>query len=158
MTVEMVKPISEKIIFRPGTIEDAERMWEIDQACFDPGISYPIEIFYYHLLINRDPSFVAIDEDRIIGFILTSKAARSTSLLVTIDIMEGWRRQRLGAKLMELAEKAQKKRGCRIVTLQVDVGNKGAIGFYDKMGYTKKKQLRNYYGPGRDAFLYSKEI
>lgn len=156
ITVEIKS--AEKIIFRPGTIEDAQRMWEIDQSCFEPGISYPVEIFYYHLLINRDPSFVAVDDGQIIGFILTSKSVKATSLLVTIDVMEGWRRQRLGAKLMELAEEAQKKRGCRIIKLQVDVKNQAAIRFYDKMGYTKNKQLRGYYGPGRDAFLYSKEI
>lgn len=149
---------AEKISFRPGTIEDAERMWEIDQACFEPGISYTIEIFYYHLLINRDPSFVAVDDGRIIGFILTSQTARANGLLVTIDIMEGWRRRGLGAKLLEFAERAQKRRGCRVIKLQVGVENSGAIGFYEKMGYVKKKLLRNYYGTALDAFLYSKEI
>jgi len=156
--IEVELKAAEKISFRPGTIKDAQRMWDIDQACFEPGISYPVEIFYYHLLINRDPSFVAVDDGRIIGFILTSKTAKATGLLVTIDIMEGWRRQRLGTKLLEIAEQAQKKRGCRTIKLQVDVENQAAIGFYDKMGYTMKKQLRSYYGPGRDAFLYSKEI
>jgi len=149
---------AEKISFRPGTIEDAQRMCEIDRACFEPFIAYPVEVFYYHLLIKRDPSFVAIDDGRIIGFILTSKTARANGLLVTIDILDGRRREGIGAKLLELAEHAQKKRGCRKIQLQVSVENSAAIGFYEKMGYVKKKQLRNYYGPGRDGFLYSKEI
>ncbi|MFQ5433026.1 MAG: GNAT family N-acetyltransferase, partial [Nitrospinota bacterium] len=114
---------AEKISFRPGNLKDAQRMCEIDRACFEPGISYTIEIFYYHLLINRDPSFVAVHDGRIVGFILTSRSAKATSLLVTIDIMEGWRRQGLGTKLLQIAEQAQKKRGCRTIKLQVDVEN-----------------------------------
>ncbi len=156
--IETQVKAAEKISFRPGTVKDAQRMWEIDQACFEPGISYTIEIFYYHLLINRDPSFVAVDDGQIIGFILTSKTEKATGLLVTIDILEGYRRRGLGAKLLEIAEQAQKKRGCRTIKLQVDVKNRAAIGFYTEMGYVKKKHLRDYYGPGRDAFLYSKDI
>ena len=122
--IEAELKAAEKISFRPGTVKDAQRMWDIDQACFEPGISYTIEIFYYHLLINRDPSFVAVEDGRIIGFILTSKTAKATGVVVTIDILEGWRRQRLGAKLLEIAEQAQKKRGCRTIILQVDVENR----------------------------------
>jgi len=156
--IEVELKTAKNISIRPGTIKDAGRMWDIDQACFEPGISYTIEIFYYHLLINRDPSFVAVDDGRIIGFILTSKTAKATGLLVTIDIMEGWRRRGFGTKLLEIAEQAQKKRGCRTIKLQVGVENQAAIRFYAEMGYAKKKHLRSYYGPGRDAFLYSKEI
>jgi ribosomal-protein-alanine N-acetyltransferase len=158
MTVNQVTPAAGKISIRPAKPKDAYRMWEIDQACFEPGIAYSMEIFYYHLLITRDPSFVAIDEGQIIGFVLTSKTGRTGGLLVTIDILDGWRRRGLGARLMALAENAQRRRGCLSIQLQVAVENRPAIEFYEKLGYQKKKFLRGYYSPGKNGYLFSKAI
>ena len=158
MTVKQLKTQGRKISIRAGRPGDAARMWEIDQACFEPGVAYPMDIFYYHLMITRDPSFVALDDGEIIGFVLTAKAGRSKGIIVTIDILDGWRRQGMGARLMTFAENSFKRRGCGSVQLQVAVDNNAAIGFYEKMGYKKKKLLRDYYGPGKNGRLFSKLI
>ncbi len=153
-----LKTATQIINIRPATLGDAQRMWDIDQTCFEPGVAYPMDIFYYHLLITRDPSFVAVDEGEIIGFVLTSKNGRTRGLLVTIDILTGWRRQSIGTRLMELAERAQRRRGCRSIQLQVAVENVPAIEFYTKLGYRKKRLLRDYYGSGKNGYLFSKEL
>lgn len=158
MTVKQLKAQGRKISIRAGRPGDAARMWEIDQACFEPGVAYPMDIFYYHLMITRDPAYVAVAGDVIIGFVLTSKAGRLKGIIVTIDILDGWRRQGLGSSLMNFAENSFKRRGCGSVQLQVAVDNNAAIGFYEKMGYKRKKLLRDYYGPGKDGRLFSKRI
>jgi ribosomal protein S18 acetylase RimI-like enzyme len=146
-----------KPTFRPASGEDINFMWEIDQLCFDSDLAYPADIFYFHLLVNRDPAFVAQDEaGKIVGFIMTSMEPRKTGSIITIDVMPDWRGKGVGKKLMGLAEEELKTRGAKKIILQTAVDNIDAIGFYKKLGYKEKKRIKDYYSAGKDAFLFEK--
>lgn len=149
--------ITEEVTFRPAEGADINVMWEIDQLCFDSDLAYPADIFYFHLLVNRDPAFVAQDKDgKIVGFVMTAMKERKTGTIVTIDVMSGWRGKGMGTKLMGLAEAALTGRGAKKITLQTSVENTGAMKFYEKLGYENKKKIRDYYVKGKDAFLFEK--
>jgi ribosomal-protein-alanine N-acetyltransferase len=125
--------------------------------CFDSDLAYPVDIFYFHLLVNRDPAFVAQDESgNIVGFIMTSMESRKTGSIITIDVMSDWRGKGAGKKLMTLAEDELKARGAKRMILQTSVDNAVAIGFYEKLGYQMKKRIKDYYSAGKDAFLFEK--
>lgn len=147
----------ESITTRSAVVEDIRAMWEIDQKCFEPCVAYAIDVFYYHLLATGDPAFVALDNsETVVGFILTSKKARGRGQIVTIDVLQGWRRVGIGAKLMALAERALFLRGVTSLELQVAADNKAAIEFYSKLDYRRKRLLKHYYGSGKNAYLYVK--
>ncbi len=147
------------ITIRPAIALDVRQMWEIDQACFDPDIAYSMDIFYLHLLVNRDPAFVACESSgKIVGFLLTSQDKRRGGQVVTIDILPPWRRQGLGSKLIKLGEEAMRGRGAKKMALQTDVGNASAISFYGKHGYKNVKTLKNYYSHGKHAYQFEKPL
>lgn len=146
------------ITIRPADSADTKRMWEIDQACFDPDIAYPIDFIYYHLLVLRDPAFCAWDGETMAGFVLTEMGERREGCIVTIDLIETYRRRGLGSRLIGMAERALAERGARKMVLQVAVENESAIAFYEKQGYVRGRLLKNYYGKKKDAWRCEKPV
>lgn len=145
------------LTYRPADGADIKTMWEIDQLCFEPDLAYPEDVFYYHLLVNGDPAFVAQDKaGKIAGFVMTALEGRGTGTIVTIDIVERWRGKGVGTKLMGIAESALAGRGAKKITLQTSVDNDVGVRFYEKLGYVNKKRIRDYYVKGKDAFLFEK--
>jgi len=133
-------------------------MWRIDQVCFDEGIAFSPDIFFYHLLIKTDPAFVAVEGVKIVAFILTARERNNSGQIVTIDVLPAHRKRGIGRKLMELAENSLSEAGVKTIKLQSAVNNSVAISFYKKLDYTQKGLLKNYYGNSGDAFLFAKEI
>lgn len=147
-----------RVVIRKAGVEDIEKMWKIDQVCFDQDIAYTPDIFFYHMLIKCDPAFVAMDGGAVVGFVLTSRENSKTGIIVTIDVLPEQRMSGIGTSLMDRAEKAQADLGVKTISLQTPVDNEGAISFYLKRAYEKHGLVRGYYGSGRDAFLFIKNI
>jgi len=150
---------AETFSIRPAATRDINSMWEIDQACFEPDIAYSVDIFYFHLLVQRDPAFVAFDSGgKMAGFVMTSREARGKAMVVTIDILPPWRGKGLGSRLIVMAEEAMKTRGAKKMVLQTAVDNAPAMAFYEKHGYKNVKTLKDYYGKGKPAFQFEKPL
>ncbi|GMT41727.1 MAG: ribosomal-protein-alanine N-acetyltransferase RimI [bacterium] len=150
-------PASDSITIRRAEVDDIQAMWEIDRECFEPGVAYSIDIFYYYLLIDREPAFAALDGGKLAGFVLTSKTEQTAGQIITIDILPKWRRAGIGSKLMAVSEEALVQRGATVINLQVAADNGAAIEFYKKLGYRKENFIKNYYGNGKDAYLFIKK-
>lgn len=146
------------IAIRPAGSGDTKRMWEIDQLCFDPDIAYPIDFIYYHLLVLRDPAFCVWDGETMVGFVLTAMEERREGSIVTIDLIDQYRRRGIGSQLIGMAERALAERGARKIVLQVAVENESAIAFYEKHGYARGRLLKNYYGKKKDAWRHEKPV
>lgn len=54
------------------------------------------------------------------------------------------RKDGLGQKLLEASIRRGHARGARFVKLEADVGNEGAIAFYNRLGFTLKPEERLY--------------
>lgn len=139
---------------------DFSRLYEIDQQCFPPGISYSRrELAYY---INMRGTFTLIAETKgkkpqIAGFIVGQKQ-RDMGHVITIDTIEKFRRGGLGSLLMQAAEDRLKATGCYAVFLETAVDNAGAIAFYKRLGYFTLKTIPRYYQGKVDAFMMAKRI
>jgi ribosomal protein S18 acetylase RimI-like enzyme len=68
---------------------------------------------------------------------------------------EGYRRQGLGTKLLQTAEKEARRRGCRRAVLSTFSFQ--ARDFYEKLGYQVAGQLDDY-PPGQSFFWMVKEL
>lgn len=146
---------------RDFTTADFDRLYEIDQACFPPGISYTRrELAYY---MNLRGAFTLVAETarktpEIAGFIVGQKYPRGMGHIITIDTAEKFRRNGLGSLLMSAVEERLKAMGCHAVVLETAVDNAAAIAFYKRLGYFVLKTIPRYYQNRLDAFMMAKRI
>jgi ribosomal-protein-alanine N-acetyltransferase len=149
--------------FRRG---DFDALWEIDQKCFPPGISYSqMELLAY---MRRPRSFTLVaegvysgqphgNEVAPVGFIV-AEAGRTRGHIITIDVLEHARRSGLGTKLLTVAENRLWEMGCAVVLLETAVDNTAAMAFYKRHGYYLVKTVPRYYSTGVDAFVLKKDL
>ncbi len=146
---------------------DFEELWQIDQACFEPGISYSREELRRFIRARGAFTLVAqmqgaasgtleSEGAAISGFLIGQTDPRKNGHIVTIDVRESARRAGVGSRLMNVAEERLRGEGCQGIYLEVAVNNPAALGFYKRHGFTVLKTLPRYYQNGVDAFLMGK--
>jgi ribosomal-protein-alanine N-acetyltransferase len=139
-------------IYRPA---DFENLYRIDQACFPKGIAYGrIELKIY-LRSEGSHCLLAENAGSVAGFILIERTAEQAHI-ITLDVLEAYRRQKIGSLLLEAAEQEAASRGGRHMALETATANKPAIAFWKKHGYRQIATIENYYGHGLDAFEMQK--
>lgn len=163
--------------------EDFNIIWEIDQACFPPGISYSrYELSYYlrrsgaFSLIAESwieegntaesesaaseiaPSAAKVDGHEILGFLVAESNRRGVGHVITLDVRSGARKHGVGSQLLEAAETRLQSAKCNSVRLETAVDNVSALGFYKRHGYDVIKTIPRYYSNGVDALLLEKNL
>ena len=143
---------------------DFERLWQIDQQCFAPGISYSREELTYCIrrragftLVAQQSSTSAAGKSLIAAFIVVH-ALRGSGHVITIDVLPEARRHGVGSSLLHAAEARLGAARCNSVTLETAVDNTAALAFYRRHGYTVHKIMPRYYSNGVDAFRLSKDL
>ena len=139
--------------FRP---EDLETLYRIDQACFAPGISYPREALSEFIGNRRSRTWVAEETGEVAGFLIAERQAQGVAHIVTIDVLESWRRRRVGSSLMDAAEEWARDQKLVLVYLETAENNAPARNFYEARGYRKVDHVRNYYSDGASAWIMLK--
>lgn len=137
--------------------QDFESLFTIDQACYQPGIAYSRRDLRNYLHFPGADCLVAEAESQIAGFVLTAHDDR-WGHIITIDVLESYRRLGLGSTLLHEAERKLAATGVRQVTLETATNNASAIAFWKKHGYHTRGVLKNYYPGGVDAYCMLKAI
>jgi [ribosomal protein S18]-alanine N-acetyltransferase len=150
--------------------EDFDQLWQIDQECFAPGISYSRpELKAY---MRRRGSFTLVAEaeqgrERADGADGTRRTAvqgfivaygGSVGHIITIDVIAPARRSGLGSQLLTAAEDRLRAGGSRAVGLEAAVDNLPAIAFYKRHGYNVVATWPRYYSNGVDALVMRKQL
>jgi ribosomal-protein-alanine N-acetyltransferase len=91
----------------------------------------------------------------IAGFILTERYDESAHI-ITLDVLEKFRRHSIGSLLLRAAELEAASHGARTMYLETATTNKAAIALWKKHGYRENGTIRNYYGRGQHAFEMQK--
>jgi [ribosomal protein S18]-alanine N-acetyltransferase len=136
---------------------DFDRLYELDQKCFPPGIAYSrLELMHY---IRRQSAFTIIAEvdAEIAGFTI-GEHWHSKGHVITLDVGETFRRLGIGSKLMVECEDRFRKAGCGVSLLETAVNNGAAIAFYKRHGYVVVKTIPRYYEGLLDALLMGKKL
>jgi ribosomal-protein-alanine N-acetyltransferase len=141
--------------FRP---EDLETLYRIDQACFAPGISYSREALSEFIANRRSTTWIADEKGEVAGFLIAERQEHRAAHIVTIDVVEGWRRRRVGSLLMDAAEDWAREKGLVLVYLEAAENNAPARSFYEARGYRKVDHVRNYYSDGASAWIMLKRL
>jgi ribosomal protein S18 acetylase RimI-like enzyme len=92
-----------------------------------------------------------------VGFIV-AESGRPAGHIITIDVLDEWRRTGLGSRLIEAAEERLRAEGCKSVFLETAVDNAAALAFYKRHQYFLVKTLPRYYATGVDAFVLKKDL
>ena len=144
--------------------QDFTRLWEVDQLCFPPGISYTrYELSIY---IGRRDAFTLIAEsgspdeadENIVGFLVAEASRRHGGHIITIDVLADARKQGIGSALLKSAEIRIQAAGCRAVYLETAVDNVAAIAFYKRHRYDVVETVPRYYSNGLDALVLEKNL
>jgi [ribosomal protein S18]-alanine N-acetyltransferase len=141
--------------YRPA---DFETLWEIDQMCFQEGISYTRQELAFYIGQERAFALVGELEGRILGFVVADWDRQRQGHVVTIDVLAGARRSGLGSRLMAAAEKRLCALGCSTVFLETAVDNAAALAFYKRHGYSVVQTIPRYYLESIDALVLVKDL
>jgi ribosomal-protein-alanine N-acetyltransferase len=145
------------IQLRPYEPADFETVYRIDQECFPKGIAYGRTELKFYLRSEGSLCLLAEVSGDVAGFILTDQSAE-LGHVVTLDVLEAHRRQKLGSLLLENAEREAASRGGRLMVLETATTNKPAVAFWKQHGYREFGTIANYYGRGLDAFRMHKAL
>lgn len=145
------------ITLRPYRPSDFETLYQIDQACFRPGIAYGRFELKVYLALKGSQCLVAEENRNIAAFIVTS-LTHHTCHIITIDVLETHRRLGVGSQLLRAAETEAATRGVHRMVLETATDNKAVIAFWEKHGYRQLGIVRDYYGTGLNAFEMEKRL
>jgi ribosomal-protein-alanine N-acetyltransferase len=70
-----------------------------------------------------------------------------------VVVAPAYRRQGLALRMVRAGLLAVRHLGARLVMLEVEWTNLGAIALYQRLGFEQVRVRRDYYGPGRDALI-----
>src|SRR5262249_26350995 len=111
---------------------DFDRLWQIDQLCFPPGIAYSqMELTGF---IHRRNAITLVGEcqnaepaERVVGFVVAHPIRRKYGRILTLDILPQARRSGLATQLMNACEERLRALGCSEVYLETAVDNEPAL-------------------------------
>jgi ribosomal-protein-alanine N-acetyltransferase len=148
-----------KTIIRHASGTDFEVLLRIDAASFPADIAYDRTELSYFMNRKGAETLVLESGGEIAAFILFYIVeARKMATIVTLDVLEAFRRKGFASLLLKRAEEILHSHTAETVNLQVEVGNAAAIDCYRKHGFLPVRVLKEYYSNGRDAYLMVKTL
>ena len=150
------------LILRPYQPSDFDALLAMDQVCFPKSIAYGRREMKGYLQSEGSHCIVAEIpgpeiSGTIAGFILTERNAEIAHV-ITLDVLEQFRRQSIGSLLLEAAEQEAASHAVTSMYLETATTNKAAIALWKKHGYRETGTIKNYYGRGQNAFEMQKRL
>ncbi len=150
------------LILRPYQPSDFEALHAMDQVCFPKTIAYGRREMKSYLQVEGSHCIVAqfpdpANPEMIAGFILTERDAELAHI-ITLDVLEPYRRQSVASLLLQAAELEASSHGVTSMYLETATSNKAAIALWKKHGYRESATIENYYGRGQNAFEMLKQL
>jgi [ribosomal protein S18]-alanine N-acetyltransferase len=146
-----------KLQIRPMNIADIPNVYRIEKECFQ--YPWPKKEFFIELVRNRFAKyFVCTLDQQMVGFfglwVIIDEAH-----IANIAVRKVYRQTGIGSMMLEFGEHYASTQRCKIMILEVGVGNQEAIAFYEHRGYKKTHLRKNYYAHSfEDAYEMIKEL
>lgn len=157
--IALVPPLNARYDVRPLTMSHIDECWRLDQRCFSDGEAYSRDTFEYLLGSHESVSYRVVMQNGVMaGFVIGLLEPDHTGHITTIGIAPEHRRRRLASSLMETVEAGFRRRGVRIVRLEVRATNTSAQKLYLSLGYSVTQRLPKYYSNGGDGLLMVKSL
>ena len=145
------------IAIRQADPKDFPALFKLDQKCFPAGIAYSKTMLKHFMAQPGAECLVAVDENVIVGFILTEENP-PLGHVMTLDVAESHRRKGIGTLLLNESENNLRFRGVRTVLLETALTNEAGVAFWQRHGYRIEAVLKNYYPGHLDAYEMRKRL
>jgi ribosomal-protein-alanine N-acetyltransferase len=151
-------------VTRDYRASDFNRLWQIDQMCFPPGIAYTQMDLTGFITRRKAITLVAefAEGHELAGVIAgfaVAQPIRKIGRILTLDTLPEARGYGLATRLMQETEKRLRACGCEQVYLETAVDNEPALRLYQKLGYEVLRRLPLYYPThALDAYLMGKGL
>jgi len=148
------------IVVRRAESKDLDAIWEIEKECFTVE-AFTKEQIAYLLEAPSGISLVAQVDHEIAGFIIGLIHQNNKTRIChiyTIDVLTKHRRKGVASRLLNELEGVLIKRGVTTCYLEARTNNVAAQKLYQKHGYKKVKQLKDYYGKGTRGIRLKKDL
>ena len=127
------------------------------------------DYFYESLLAELPEAFIIAEVgEKRVGYIMCKTEFGFSNFkklgfvkkghVVSIAVIEEYRRKGIGNALVEESVNGIKLRNCDEFYLEVRCSNGDAVRLYEKMGFVIRQQLNTYYRDGEDAYLMAIEL
>jgi ribosomal-protein-alanine N-acetyltransferase len=151
------------IQYRKAVFSDLNEIYSVEKACFPGVYAYSKDLLRYFLERTDGWTIIALDSDRLIGFIMASAdASKGIGHIDTVDILPSYKRRGIAKILVKKIEDKIKSIGIKKIWLEVRTTNTPAMTLYKNSGYTIEKLLKGYYYypflDSRDAYRMVKHI
>ncbi len=151
------------IQYRTAVASDLNEIYNVEKACFLGVHAFSKDLLRYFLERTDGYAIIALDFDRLIGFIMASVDIRNgIGHIDTVDILPDYRRRGTARTLIKKMEDKMKSIRIKKIQLEVRITNTPAIDLYKNNGYTIEKLLKSYYFhpylDSRNAYRMVKEI
>jgi len=144
------------ILIRPFSPTDIPAVTKIVSESL--GETYPPSLYLTIHNLWRDGFLVLLEDDRIVGFASAVPAGAKVARILMLAISPRYRRRSLGLKLMSELTGSCISRGMDTVILEVRKGNREAITFYEKQGFSVYGEIQAFYSNGEGAFKMMKVL
>lgn len=147
------------ITIRKAKILDIPKLLEVENSCF----SYDqLSRRSFHWMIKKAHSIFLVLEHKgtLIGYgLVLINSGTSLARLYSICTLNEYQGLGLASKLLdELEKRAAEEESCAFMRLEVKANNKKAIKLYEKRGYLKFTEKKDYYDDGQSAWCFEKQI
>ena len=143
------------LVIRQGTLSDVQAIMALEQGSIEhPWESKSIET----LITDSNKTCLIAELDGTIAAYVGAESVLDESNIGNIVTHKDYRGRGIATRLFDALLKELKEQGIVKVFLEVEHDNAPAIALYEKSGFTEYGHRRDYYGPGKDAVLMSKEL
>lgn len=137
---------------------DLKALCALDRQCFPEKIAYPLETM--RETVERKGAFALVAEDSsgaIAGFVVAGRGSPRIGYIATLDVGPPFRRQGLGTRLMQAAEKRLTELRLWKIRLETATSNP-ALHLFEKLGYERVGTIERYYDDDSDAWVLEKPV
>ncbi|MCR5528991.1 MAG: ribosomal protein S18-alanine N-acetyltransferase [Saccharofermentans sp.] len=142
-------------MIRTAREEDVDNIVELEAECMPhPWVTDDIRS-----LVTDDKKYAIVaEEDGLIAGYVGASFVLDEAEIGNICVSSSYRRRGFASALLTELEKELKSSGVTVIFLEVESTNTGAIALYEREGFVMYNERKDYYGQGKDALLYRKEI
>lgn len=150
---EILERTEKLAVIRPMTENDIEALAELEKQCFSEPWS---ENGFREELVDKTARFYVLkSDDEILGYIGSNNILGEV-YITNVAVKSEHRKKGYGKRLMQYLITESLFENADFVTLEVRRSNANAISLYEKCGFEKVGERKNFYSkPTEDALLYT---
>jgi ribosomal-protein-alanine N-acetyltransferase len=154
MTSAAIEIPGSPVLIEPAGWKDLNAVRHLEQVCF-PLDAWPLWDILGVLTFPNVVRLKAVDNGIMVGFIAGDlRPHENLAWIATIGVLPEYRRQGIGAALLQACEK---RLTLPRIRLMVRISNQDALQLYRRAGYHQAGVWPHYYQNGEDAYILEKQ-